>query len=798
MPGLLALFMVLALAQTGQLDTLESLLYQQTLAHFAPASPSGQISVLLLTDTKGASLYPDLERLLAQTQQARAVALLLPLNETPNHFVREQLAALLDRPELGQTELELLLTLEQTLAHERALAHQMQINGNVILAALQTDERHADTPTLTPTTQWNWQDGQALLQNLATLLPSSITPKPQHTHKLAWPLESLQRAAATIGVHHPAAAHNYPAMLKDAQHAYPSILLQLLQLQHGVLIDAQLQLPPQAGIRIGAQDYATDGAYRFYPRVGLAEENLHLVAHDTLAAWLARDHSPEQLRDRIILVGSHDERDKLLRLALATDALLQHHTVRIPPWASWAQFTALLLLTILLSLILPRLRFVTVTVTVLLLALLLLNSEFLLLLLHWQWLPLGLPLMVLLLGYVLLGLRAFLIRNNARLQNELDTANCQLGQLLQNQGALEQALEKYSRCPLDTDLLERLYHLGLDFERKRQFHKAISAFEQIEARVRNYRDVAEHIGRNRQMSERILLANAGASTPTGTVIMSAEGLQAPTLGHYHIERELGRGAMGLVYLAKDPRIGRQVAIKTMALGSEFEGEQLEEFRARFYREAKTAGRLNHPNIVHIYDVGEEHDLAYIAMDYLQGEHLGHYSKTGQLLPIKEVLAVIEQVAEALAYAHRMNVVHRDIKPSNIIYEREQGKVRVTDFGVACMTDVSKTRTGTILGSPSYMSPEQVAGQRVDGRADIFSLGVTMYQLLTGQLPFDADSLASLMYKIANTAHPKPSRFRRGLPSCTTRIINKCLQKNPADRYADASDLANALRRCQGK
>jgi serine/threonine-protein kinase len=161
------------------------------------------------------------------------------------------------------------------------------------------------------------------------------------------------------------------------------------------------------------------------------------------------------------------------------------------------------------------------------------------------------------------------------------------------------------------------------------------------------------------------------------------------------------------------------------------------------------------------------------------------------------MAIAEQVAEALDYAHKQSVVHRDIKPANIVYERGEKVVKVTDFGVACLTDASKTKTGTVLGSPSYMSPEQVAGKKVDGRADIFSLGVTLYQLTTGHLPFEAESLGSLMFKIANQAHPKPGKYRKGLPICLTRIINKCLQKDQAKRYQSAAEVAAALKRCRG-
>lgn len=266
------------------------------------------------------------------------------------------------------------------------------------------------------------------------------------------------------------------------------------------------------------------------------------------------------------------------------------------------------------------------------------------------------------------------------------------------------------------------------------------------------------------------------------------------LGHYQLEKELGRGAMGMVYLGVDPRINRTVAIKTMALSAEFDADQLEGVKQRFYREAETAGRLNHPNIVTVYDVGEEQDLAFIAMDYLQGSELSQYCKPENLLPVDETLSIVEQIAEALDYAHQQGVVHRDIKPANIMYDRDNDVIKVTDFGVACLTDSSKTKTGTVLGSPSYMSPEQLAGKKVDGRSDLFSLGAMLYQLITGALPFEGDSLASLMYKITNENHKPPSKHR-DIPSCVTRIINKSLQKDASKRFQSGNEFAGAIKRC---
>jgi serine/threonine-protein kinase len=253
--------------------------------------------------------------------------------------------------------------------------------------------------------------------------------------------------------------------------------------------------------------------------------------------------------------------------------------------------------------------------------------------------------------------------------------------------------------------------------------------------------------------------------------------------------------MGVVYCGRDPKIGRVVAIKTMALSQEFEADELQDVKERFFREAETAGRLNHPNIVTIYDAGEEHDLAFIAMEFLTGRDLTPFTKAGTLLPVPKVMEIVAQVAEALDYAHRQNVVHRDIKPANIMYDPDTETVKVTDFGIARITDSSRTKTGLVLGTPSFMSPEQLAGHKIDGQSDLFSLGVTLFQLASGALPFQADSMTQLMYKIANEPPVDILAVNPTLPSCLVAIIDRCLAKNKADRLGSGEELAAALRAC---
>jgi serine/threonine-protein kinase len=368
-----------------------------------------------------------------------------------------------------------------------------------------------------------------------------------------------------------------------------------------------------------------------------------------------------------------------------------------------------------------------------------------------------------------------------------------LGLAFQNQGQLDMALDKFRALPIDNSVLDLIYNLALDFERKRQFSKAAAAYDYILDHNAQYRDAAERRSRARKVDSTLVLGG-GRAGPGGTLVL--EGIdQKPTLGRYQIERELGKGSMGAVYLGRDPRINRVVAIKTLALSAEFEGTDLAEARERFFREAETAGRLKHPNIVTIYDAGEEHDLAYIAMEFLEGRDLTAHTRPEKLLPVEEVLEIVAQVAEALAYAHAQGVVHRDIKPANIMYDPASHSTKVTDFGIARVADTRQTRTGVVMGSPSYMSPEQLAGQRVDGRSDLFALGVTAFELLTGRQPFDGETLAALTYQIANAPHPDPVKLRRELPGCLRAVFDKALAKDPEQRYQTGTEFSAGLRDC---
>ena len=285
------------------------------------------------------------------------------------------------------------------------------------------------------------------------------------------------------------------------------------------------------------------------------------------------------------------------------------------------------------------------------------------------------------------------------------------------------------------------------------------------------------------------------SEPTSTAATSMiNGYTPGMLGRYKVLKELGRGAMGLVYLGKDPTIQRFVAIKTMRLDHIDHDDMLQEVKARFFREAESTGRLSHPNIVTIYDAGEEDDLGYIAMELIEGTPLKEWARKPNLMPVNEVLLTVATVADALDYAHQQGVVHRDIKPANIMLTKER-VVKVMDFGIAKMASSSKSHADIVLGTPTYMSPEQIAGKKVDGRSDIFSLGVVLFELLTGQLPFTADNLSAVLFSIAHHPHPAIQSLRPDLPPMVQEIVDRALQKELPHRYRRAEEFADELRAC---
>jgi CHASE2 domain-containing sensor protein/tRNA A-37 threonylcarbamoyl transferase component Bud32 len=335
---------------------------------------------------------------------------------------------------------------------------------------------------------------------------------------------------------------------------------------------------------------------------------------------------------------------------------------------------------------------------------------------------------------------------------------------------------------------EKMYDIAMIHGKAKEYARAEKVLIHIAKLDQRYKDVSE-------LLEKLSGARKKGAVRRKPKAGSGGALDRRTLGRYEIDRVLGRGAMATVYLGRDPAISRKVAIKTVALAKEFDEAELKDAKLQFRREAESAGRLNHPNIIAIYDAGEDDDVSYLAMEYFEGASLLENSTPDNLLPAKWVLELAARAAEALDYAHRQNVVHRDVKPANLMYHAATDTLKLTDFGIARLTDSSRTKTGIILGTPSYMSPEQLSAAGVTGQSDLYSLGVTMYQLLTGNAPFRADSIPKLMDKIINEDHTPIASIRNDVPPCVDAIVTKCMAKDPQDRFPNGREMAMALRDC---
>jgi serine/threonine-protein kinase len=464
-----------------------------------------------------------------------------------------------------------------------------------------------------------------------------------------------------------------------------------------------------------------------------------------------------------------------------------------PGWSDAAVRGSLMAAAIFLVMAVPALGGAVALPVVLLLAGALVVLQAVLMFYQNAWLPLGEVVTYLLAGYAVMLFWLQPHRTIVSLTGNVLDARTRLSKLLLRQGQPEEALEVLADCPADDHTLELQYDIAIAQERKRQYDKACATFRQIVASRRNYRDAAKRLAALESMASEAARVSGSGFDSTRTLVLPEQNVSRPTLGRYEIEREIGRGAMGVVYLGKDPKIARTVAIKTLSYQA-FDPSELSDLKSRFFREAEAAGRLNHPAIVTVYDVGEEADLAFIAMDYAQGRPLSDFGKPDRLLPLNTVLTIVARVADALGYAHGQNIIHRDIKPANIIYNPDNGDIKITDFGIAKISDDSRTRTGSVMGSPLYMSPEQLKGQKVTGASDTYSLGITLYKLVSGQTPYQGDTLAALTYQILNKRPRSVREFNKELPNGVVRLINKAIQREPEKRFANAATMAEALRR----
>lgn len=575
-------------------------------------------------------------------------------------------------------------------------------------------------------------------------------------------------------------------------------------------------------VRIGTKTIPVDSQLRLRPHY--LPPSTGGFTHFSYSQVLAGQIPAEQLAGKIVLVGFSDPETTFnttaggassgtLAVASTVSSLLKGSVYSRPASVVAAEWLIMIGVILLAAFVLPVAGPALGALATALVVVILAITEVGVLSSAGIWMQLMPACIAALVGFAIYLLTELIRRANAKASSAKDPTSGlrALGQTFQKQGQLDLAFETYRRCPLDAPTMELLYYLGMDFERRRQNQKAAEVYSYLATRDPNYRDLRARRARVKDDPvKRETPPERPRTRPIPTPAPKREewsgewreeagaGQPASTgrkLGRYEIDRELGKGAMGVVYLGRDPNINRVVAIKAIPLADEFEESDLEEARARFFREAEMAGRLNHPAIVTVYDAGEDQGLAYIAMEYLRGHHLSHHTDSARLLPPRTVMTLVARTAEALHYAHRQNVVHRDIKPANIMFNPDTDELKITDFGIARLTDTSRTKTGIVLGTPSFMSPEQLEGRSLDGRSDQFALGVSLYQLLCGQLPFRAESMPRLMHKIATEPHAPIRLVRPELPAAIDAIIDRVLAKSADARYVTCAEFALDLHAC---
>ncbi len=642
--------------------------------------------------------------------------------------------------------------------------------------------------------------GQSNGQNALSIFPLGPKGKRIKAENVLLPYSRLSSQAGAMGHINLLAdddqiIRSIPHIIRYKDHDFPSFALQVARKYFDIGLK-KLQKNPN-GLSLRHIEIPTDRAYRMLIDYRTAEDSIRKYSFIDVI----NDKIPNNaFRNKIVIIGVtaagvaqyykttlQKELSAIEIAAHAIENLVNQKYISRPGWAVALELMVLLYFMFFLVLVIPK---VNLRAGMLILGIFLIT-----------WLTIA---AVLFIGYghwiqviapIILSVAGFGIMRHQRLSSERKSErvelNKSLGLSLQTQGMLDTALEKFRKCPVeDPSVRELLYNLGLDFERKRMHNKAIAVYRHIRKAGR-FKDIQERIENLKQIESAVVLPSGRNSKKNPLLLEDAT--TRPILGRYEISRELGQGAMGTVYQGRDPSINREVAIKTLNY-ADIEPDELSEVKSQFFREAEAAGKLSHPNIVTIYDVGEDHDMAYIAMELLKGKDLTNYCQKENLLSEKRVLRIIASVAEALDYAHNQGVVHRDIKPANILL-MDKDQVKVADFGIAKVMSASSTQTGVIFGTPNYMSPEQVAGKKVDGRSDLFSLGVVFYELLSAQKPFRGDNLTTLMYAISNAEYTPLSEIAPRIPACCNEIVEKLLVKGVSKRFSTAGQVVKQINEC---
>lgn len=747
--------------------------------------------VIVQPDTGSADLWalPRLDELITAIKAAGARAIIpaapAPLLATPEEVNRlqsllrleERGGALANRAEPGLLRRQL-GEAEERLNQQQRIAGAIMTAGNVIVSLATTEYRPGLSPAGDPCSQ------RVAAASNSLPLPGSSSPAKSALVPAA---AALCEAAAAIG---------HLALLTDrdgvVRRAAPP-----LATESGAVLPSAL-----AAIRLQGEEPRRNGSLaRFYSSAATRGGFPVIAATDVLDGIDAG-----ALRGRYVVIGNPEAggtesvrtpvSDNLgPAVLIATDLAnyLAGDQIRRPGWALWLEIGLALLLAVGATLS-GRLSLPVAALAAVAAMALLLIAEYFLVAVAGTWIHLAGLALFCLTGVALLQFSVQLSR-----QNRAAPAGAgPLGSSAAGPGEeLDLGFSVLRQQPTTERTKAQLYELAMEHGKKRDYARAERVFRHLAARDPGYRDVAAKLeklsgARGVAPPKKAPPPNPEPAAGSGPAGISPAGR---TLGRYELERVIGRGAMATVYLGRDPTINRRVAIKTLPLAEEFADNDLATARSHFLREAESAGRLNHPYIISIHDAGEDNHVAYLAMEYFEGKPLNHYAQLGRLLPPKVVFELMARAAEALHYAHSQNVVHRDVKPANLMYDITSDRLKLTDFGIARLTDSSRTRTGIILGTPSYMSPEQLSASKVSGQTDLYSLGVTMYHLLTGAPPFQADSIPRLMDKIVHQKHRPVADIRDDVPPCVDLILDRALAKNPADRYESGKAMALALREC---
>ena len=732
---------------------------------------------------------------------ARVIGLGVPFVEKRKSTNSMQMAALL-RKNSNAAENKKIEAQIRAMDGDYLLSSAVKKTGNVYMSMqFNSNVRSASANTPIP----------AFLKAVALKNTSSkdVPFNPVHARELEYPFLDLASSAAGIGFFNSSLdsdgiSRSAPLMIEYKNIFLPSLALLIAARDLNMTI-SDIHMNLGSNLELGTRDIISNKQMRIYPSFH-GNDDMPAFQHYSFYDVISNRVPKSVFEGKIVLIGLADQNitstyntpinDNMSGIefqAHVLQSILDESVYSRPAWAKLVEVALLILIGIYLMVMLPRVNMSIGAIISTILFITLLAISFLFLSTATLWIQTMSAAMLLVTGhiFILLNQRFLSAQNQGQSASDSAETNKMLGLSFQSQGMLDMAFDKFRKCPINDDILQCIYNLALDFERKRQFNKASTIYEYIHEHEPSYKDVKVRMERMKTAGDTMIF---GASTAGGISNLLITGGAKPTLGRYEIVREIGKGAMGTVYLGKDPKINRVVAIKTMALAQEFEADEMEEVKTRFFREAETAGMLNHPNIVTIFDAGDEHDLAYIAMEFLDGADLSPYTKKGKLFPASATMKICGKVAEALDYAQSQNVVHRDIKPANIMLLKDKS-IKVTDFGIARITASSKTKTGVVLGTPSYMSPEQLSGKHVDGRSDLFSLGVMMYEMLCGVRPFRGDSMATLMFQIANEPHPDIREHNSNITERTAKLLDHMLAKDSEMRIPNGAAVIKEIIQC---